>query len=135
MGRSQAARIEAANTALLVKGETSTVEEYFALDHVAHGTDRDMTGGPAWVRRYLRMLHDAFSDLEVDVEILVESDDRVAWQRRVRGVHAGAYAGFPPTGRRVIWRDMVATRFDGGRIAEEWVVSDLAERLLADRKE
>ena len=35
--------------------------------------------------------------------------------------------------RRAV-RDMVVSRFEGGLIAEEWVVTDLAERLLLTRK-
>ncbi|MBN2406043.1 MAG: ester cyclase [Coriobacteriia bacterium] len=44
-------------------------------------------------------------------------------------IHAGDYAGFPATGRRVVWRDMVTSRIEDGSIVEEWVVSDLAEQL------
>ena len=80
------------------------------------------------------MYRRAFADLEVEVEILVESDDRVAWQRVVRGTHRGAFRGFPATDRRLVWRDMVTSRFENGLIAEEWVLSDLAERLLLARK-
>jgi predicted ester cyclase len=42
--------------------------------------------------------------------------------------------GFPATGRRVVWRDMIVSRFVDGVIAEDWVVTDLAERLLLARK-
>ena len=80
------------------------------------------------------MFHEAFSDVAVDVDILVESGDRVAWQRTMRATHSGPYAGFPATGKSLVWRDMLTTRFEGDRIAEEWGVSDLAERLLLARK-
>lgn len=30
----------------------------------------------------------------------------------------------------MIWRDMATSRFDNGLIAEDWVITDLAERLL-----
>ena len=46
----------------------------------------------------------------------------------------GAYAGFPASGRVIVWRDMVTSVFRDGRIAEEWVISDLAEQLLGSRK-
>jgi hypothetical protein len=36
--------------------------------------------------------------------------------------------------RRIVWRDMVTSRFRDGLIAEEWAISDLAERLLLARK-
>jgi len=58
----------------------------------------------------------------------------VAWQRRLQGSHRGSFRGFPATGRRVVWRDMVVSRFRGGRIAEDWVITDVVERLLRSRK-
>ena len=39
--------------------------------------------------------------------------------------------GIPPTGQKVEWRDMVVTRFDGEKIAEDWAVSELAGQLLS----
>jgi hypothetical protein len=33
-----------------------------------------------------------------------------------------------------MWRDMVTSRFEGGLIVEDWVISDLAEQLLRARK-
>jgi hypothetical protein len=34
----------------------------------------------------------------------------------------------------VVWRDVVTSRLDAGLIAEDWSISDLAERLLLARK-
>ena len=134
MTRSLPATIKAANTALLVRGTLEAVGAFFTADYVAHVTGRDFTGGHAWVRRYVRMVRRGFTDLEVEVEILLVGKDRVAWQRTLRGRHTGAFMGFPATGRKIVWRDMVTSRFRRGRIAEDWVVSDLAERLLLARK-
>ena len=39
--------------------------------------------------------------------------------------------GIPPTGQKVEWRDMVVTRFDGEKIAEDWAVSELAGQLFS----
>jgi steroid delta-isomerase-like uncharacterized protein len=93
-----------------------------------------MTGGYRAIRRLLHVYRRAFSDLLVDVEILVKAKDRVAWQRTVRATHKGDFRGFPATGRRIVWRDMVTSRFHDGRIAEDWLITDLAERLLLARK-
>ena len=38
--------------------------------------------------------------------------------------------GIPPSGKRVEWKDMLHTRFDGDQIAEEWAVSELAGELM-----
>jgi predicted ester cyclase len=64
----------------------------------------------------------------------VENSDRVAWQRTLRAQQQGAFKGFPPSGRTIVWRDVITSRFRAGLIAEEWIISDLAEQLLLSRK-
>ena len=134
MGLSLASKIKAANSALIADGNLETVGEFFTPDYVAHLTDQDMTGGHDWIRRFLDKLQRAFPDLQIEVEILLEGKDRVAWQRTLRGTHQGDFMGFPACGRQIVWRDMVTSRFRDGLIAEDWVITDLAERLLLARK-
>lgn len=126
--------IQEANAALIQDGKLDAVEDFFTVDYVAHATDFDLTGGPDAIRAYLAMLRDAFPDIRVEVEVLVEAEDRIAWQRTLRATQEGAFQGFPASGRQIVWRDMIASRFRDGLIAEEWVVTDLAERLLRARK-
>jgi steroid delta-isomerase-like uncharacterized protein len=134
MERSLASKIQAANSALIAHGKLDAVGEYFSPDYVAHLTDQDLAGGHGAIRGFLDTLQRAFPDLQVEVEILVEGKDRVAWQRTLRGTHRGDFKGFPASGRPVVWRDMVTSRFRDGLIAEDWVITDLAERLLLARK-
>lgn len=133
MDQSLASRIEAANATLIADGDLDAVGEFFTPDYVGHGTDQDLEGHSA-IRRFLGMLQRAFPDLQVDVEILVEGKDRIAWQRRLRGTQQRDFMGFPACDREVMWRDMITSRFRDGLIAEEWVITDLAERLLLARK-
>jgi steroid delta-isomerase-like uncharacterized protein len=132
MDGSLAARILAANSVLIDAGDLDRVGEFFTPDHVTHLTGRDMEGGHDMIRGFVGMLRNAFPDIQCDVEILLEAGDRVAWQRTLRGTHAGDFMGFPATGRQVVWRDMLTSRFSDGLIAEEWAVSDLAEHLLRE---
>jgi hypothetical protein len=44
------------------------------------------------------------------------------------------FQGFPATARKIVWRDMIVSRFADGRFLEEQVVTDLAERLLRARR-
>jgi steroid delta-isomerase-like uncharacterized protein len=134
MELSLASKIRAANRALIELGELEAIADFFASDYVSHLTDRDMEGGHDAIRKYLKMLRSAFTDIRVEVEILVEGETRVAWQRTLRGVHEGAFMGFPASGRNIVWRDMFTSRFHEGLFAEDWVVTDLAERLLLARK-
>lgn len=134
MSRSFALKIEAANLALMTEGNVDAIAEFFTEDYIAHLTEQEMTGGHAAIRKVIQMYRKAFPDLQAQVEILVASKDRVAWQRTVRGTHKGSFKGFPSTGQSVVWRDMVVSRFQDGLIAEEWIVTDLAEQLLLARK-
>ncbi len=48
--------------------------------------------------------------------------------------HRTSFMGPPAAGRKIVWRDVRTTRCRDGRVAEEWVISDPAERLLRARK-
>ena len=133
MSKDLANKIRAANTALLVDGDVDAIGEYFTDDYVAHLTSSEMTGVRG-VKTFLNRLRKAFPKLEVEIDVLVASKDRIAWQRTLTGKHAGEYVGFPATGRRMVWRDMATSVFRAGKIAEEWVISDLAEQLLRAKK-
>jgi len=126
--------IRAANAALFVEGNLDAVSEYFTEDYRTHLTVGEQRGGRKNVRQYVELVRRAFPSLRVEVEVLVESGDRVAWQRTSRGIHEVAFLGFPASGKEIVWRDMIVSRMEGGLIAEEWLVTDLAERLLASRK-
>jgi steroid delta-isomerase-like uncharacterized protein len=134
MNQSLASKIQAANTELIINGNLDAIGEFFMPDYVAHLTDQDMTGGHDAIRKFLDTYRRAFAEIQVEVEILVEAGDRVAWQRTLRATHQGNFKGFPATGRPIVWRDMVTSRFRDGLIAEDWVMTDLAERLLLARK-
>ena len=122
-------RIRAANRELLERGRASAAGEYFAPGYVVHLTGGDRRG-LRLVQSFVRGIRKAFSDISVEVEILASGRDRVAWQRTVRAQHSRAFQGFPASDRAIVWRDMFVSRFEDGKIAEEWAVSDLAERLL-----
>lgn len=134
MSKSLSSRIEAANSALIANQNLDAIEDFFAMDYVAHVTGRDMEGGHVAIRRILSELFSAFPDLKVEVKILLEGNDRVAWQRTLRGIQVGNFKGFPANNQEIVWHDMVTSQFEGGLISEEWVVTDLAEQLLLARK-
>jgi predicted ester cyclase len=129
-----AARIKAANSTLLAKGRIEAIGEFFAPDYAVHFSDAAPARGHAVIREALDRLKGAFPRLRVKVEILVENEQRIAWLRTLSGLQQGAYKGFPAGRKRVVWRELVTSEFRDGLIAEEWIVTDLAEQLLLSRK-
>lgn len=65
------------------------------------------------------------------VEFFIQESDTIVWQRTLRGTHKADMLSIPPTEQKVKWIDMVISRFDGEKIAEEWTVSELAGELLS----
>lgn len=134
MTLSNTATIKAANSALIVNGNLDAVGDFFATNYVAHVTGQDFSGGHEVVKKIVRAYRRSFSEIEVEIEILVKAKNRIAWQRTLKAKHTGAFKGFPATGLQIVWRDMVTTEFRDGLISEDWVVTDLAEKLLLARK-
>ncbi len=134
MEESLASKIKKANTMLINNGNLEVVGDFFASDYIVHLTDRVMKGGHSTVRNILRSLRQSFPDIEVEVDILLEGESRVAWQRTLRGTHEARFKNFPASDLQIVWRDMVTSQFCDGLITEEWVLTDLAEQLLLSRK-
>ncbi len=131
MAKSNEERIRFANDEILGKGNFGAVAEIFATDYVVHAGGKDHKG-LEFVRRFCKLLRSAIPDLRVvEVVFLIQACDTIAWQRTLSGTHRADMMGIPPTGQKVEWRDMVVTRFDGEKIAEEWAVSDLAGQLFS----
>jgi predicted ester cyclase len=76
--------------------------------------------GTKFVRKLLKQLRTAIPTLQVvEIGLLMQKSDRIFWQRTLSGMHEVKMKGIPPSGHKVKWRDMVVTRFDGQKIAEE----------------
>lgn len=130
MANSKEERIRFANDELLGQGNLDVVDEVFATEYVVHAGGKDYKGH-AFVRRFVKQLRSAILDLRVvEVALLTQAGDTVVWQRTLSGTHEAKLAGIPPSGKKVEWRDMMVSRFDGEKIAEEWTVSELAGQLL-----
>jgi predicted ester cyclase len=84
------------------------------LDYVNALEYRGRTGARRSVALYLKL----FPDLSFEVEEQVTERDRVASRWTLRGTHRG---------RRVQLRGIVISRFEGGKIVEDWAASDTLE--------
>ena len=131
MAQSNEERVRFANDEIVGKGDLGVVDEVFATDYVVHAGGKDYKGH-AFVRRFAGLLRSAIPDLRVvEIALLIQAGDTIVWQRTLSGTHEAEMMGIPPSGQKVEWRDMVVTRFDGEKIAEDWGVSELAGQLLS----
>lgn len=115
---------------LIEKSNLAIVDETFATDYVAHAGEKECSGH-SFIKRFAKQVRNAIPDLHVvEVNFLAQDANTIVWQRILTGTHKVEMQGIPGSGKKVKWIDIVVTRFNGEKIAEEWVVSELMGELL-----
>ena len=88
------------------------------------GMPYQMHGPDAW-RKNAALFFKAFPDFQLVEEDMFAAGDRVAVRFRFTGTHLGEFLGTPATGKRVDYQSYEIYRIADGKIAEEWICSDL----------
>jgi len=115
---------------LIENGNLDVVDENFTSDYIAHAEDKEYKGHE-FLRKFAKQVRTAIPDIRVlNVEFLVNADNSIAWKRTLHGTHKANMMGIPASGKKIKWNEMVVSRFESDKIAEEWVVSELAGQLL-----
>ncbi len=115
---------------LIGQGNLDVVNSAFTTDYIAHAENKEYKG-QEFIKQFSKLLRTSVPDIKVlKVEILVEENDSISWQRTLQGTHKKNMMGIPPSNKTVKWNEMVVSRFKGDKIAEEWIVSELAGQLL-----
>jgi len=123
-------QIKRAMDQLVMQGNLDVVEEIFSADYTAHAGNKDYKGHE-FIKRFAKQLLSAIPNIQIlKIEFLAQEDKTITWQRTLSGTHKADMMGIPPSGRKIEWVEMVVTRFENEKIAEEWVVSELAGELL-----
>ena len=92
------------------------------------GLPDPLHGREVW-RQGARAMLEAFPDLKIDVQDMFGTGDKVTALVSFHGTHQGAFQEFEATGRQVAYRSIEVYRFEGDRIAEEWVAPDMLSLL------
>ena len=115
---------------LIGQGNLDVVDVIFTTDYIAHAEDK-VYKGHEFIKRFAKQVRSAIPDIRVlNVEFLVKAGATIAWQRTLHGTHKANMMGIPASEKKIKWNEMVVSRFEGDKIAEEWVVSELAGQLL-----
>ena len=108
------------------QGNFDAVSEIVTDDYVLHpGEVHGADGLKEMVQRY----RDALSGLRVTIDQQITDGDHVATRYTVTGTHDGDLMGTPPSGKDVAFTGITISRCEGGRIAEEWELTDVAGLL------
>jgi predicted ester cyclase len=111
-----------------------TNEEIFNkknLDYADKVFTQDFAGkGPQFIKDFASDLVTAFPDLNVTTESIVVEGNQAGWFRTNTGTHKKDYLGYPASGKKITWTEILFTKFsDDGMIVADWYATDLNEKL------
>ncbi len=106
-------------------GELAAAAELLTPDFSFRGSLGDELRGEAPFLDYVRAVRGALADYRCEILECVAEDDQAFARMRFSGTHVASFRGFPPTGRKVSWLGAALFRFEGGAIADLWVLGDL----------
>jgi predicted ester cyclase len=95
-----------------------------ASDLIGESYENPFGTGPSAKVEPIRLYHQAFPDVHLDIEELIVADDTVTLRMTFRGTDTGGYLGRPPTGRKVEEWVVDIMHFEGDRVVSEWIGAD-----------
>src|SRR5712692_10332933 len=102
------------------KGDIRLVDELASPDlRVSYRLMPATAEGIAAFKEVLKLVHAAFTDLEIEIREPLAEGDRVAVAWTMRGTHQGDMMGLAPTGKRVAWSGITFYRIEGGKVIDE----------------
>ena len=100
------------------------LDKYMKEDLVSHWLgDRRLHGIEAW-RAAMGDFFDAFPDAAYTLNDLFFSGDKGVWRGTWQATQSKEWEGIPATGRKAKWTVIIMGRFEGEKLAEDWVEYD-----------
>ncbi len=125
--------IRKANKELIELGNLEIIPETFAKNYKSYNSNKVHEGHDLIVK-WVKQIHKALPGIKVvNIEFFLQTNDTIVWQRTLQGKHTTKAWGINPSDKEIKWNEMVVSRFNGYKIAEEWVVSELVGELLTKK--
>ena len=110
---------------ILVAGNLDAIDELVTDDVVDHEQGfPDQPPGKEGVKFFVKMMHDAFSDLKVTVDTTLSEGDLAAGRATITGKHTGDFMGVPASDKSFEIGSIDIIRVEDGKCAEHWGVTD-----------
>lgn len=102
------------------QGALEVVEELYAPDCLLNGRPMGAEG----IKKFVSMFRAAFPDLHLTIEEQIVDGDRYVMRTRSQGTNQGSFMGIPPSGKVIDIGAISISRFENGKIVEEWEYND-----------
>lgn len=105
-------------------GDDSAMQELVHPDYVYRAPDQELCGWDG-LDALFAGYRSGLPDLNVSINDLVASGDKVVISITLNGTHTGDLMGIPATGKSLSVHGMVLSRLEDGKIIEEWEILDM----------
>jgi len=106
-------------------GNVAVIDELLSPDYVLHIPSREEGVDREGYRVAINMYRAALSEFRLAIDEMIVNEDRVITRWTISGTHRGPYMGLTPTDKPITLAGISIRRIEGGKIAEEWVASDM----------
>ena len=106
------------------RGDFSVLNDLIQPNYVYRSPDQQFKGAEA-LEGLVSAYRIAFPDINVKIDDLVNGGEKVVVSVTLTGTHEGDLMGIPPTGKKVDIRGMILSRFEDGKIVDEYEVIDM----------
>lgn len=104
------------------------IDDIVHPDYVYRTPEQELHGRQA-LKVLFTAYHTALPDLNVRIDDLISTDDKVVLLFTLTGTHQDELMGIPATGKSVNIDGMLRSRFEHGQIIEEWELLDQLSML------
>lgn len=105
--------------------DIGAIDEFFSPGCRAHLPGNNLPADREGFKAFVGMLYAAFPDLHHKIEQQIGEGNKVASLVTVRGTHKGDFQGTSPTGRQVIFNDIIIAQIENGKFVALWAQFDV----------
>jgi predicted ester cyclase len=109
------------------KGNEAYLDEYFGSGYTFHGSMGDMD--IAAFKEFHHQVLNAFPDLVMSAEDIISIGDKVITRWKMHGIHKGRFLEIEATGKEVTITGIIISRFENGKVVEEWEEANIASLM------
>jgi len=105
-------------------GRYSALPDLVHPNYVYRSPEQELRGADA-LKDLFTAYRAGLPDLNTSIDDLVVSGNKVVISITLTGTHEGDLMGIPATGKQLKIHGMVLSRFEDGKIIEEWEILDM----------
>jgi steroid delta-isomerase-like uncharacterized protein len=102
------------------KKNLAVADEILSPNYIFHAATGSQLVGPTAWKQFISETHNAFPDINCNMENIACDGDILAVRVSLTGTHTGLFRGIPATGKKVAIQEAAFFRFEGDKPVEQW---------------